>query len=56
MLPSMEAFLAIWDDPVEFVEIQCEQKPGMFFSAIVIEAPGIPTLAIKMAPMRTGKA
>jgi len=56
MLPSIEAFLAIWDDPVEFVEIHGEHIAGEFKAVIVIAAPDCPELKITLAPMRLGES
>lgn len=56
MLPSVEAFLALWDNPVEYVVMNVEHKAGEFHVAIVVEAPDNPPLKITMKPMRTGEA
>ena len=56
MLPSVEAFLALWDNPVEHVVMNVEHSAREFRVAIVIEAPDNPPLQITMHPMRTGEA
>lgn len=56
MLPSVEAFLALWDNPVEFVTLQVDHSAKEFKIIIVVEAPDNPPLKIKMDPMRTGEA
>ena len=56
MLPSVAAFLALWDDPVEFVDLHVEHSAGEFKVMIVIEAPDCPPLQITMCPMKTGEA
>lgn len=56
MLPSQEAFLILWDDPVEYVSIECTQNVDYFLSNVVVEAPDNPKLVINMAPMRVSRA
>lgn len=56
MLPSVEAFLALWDNPVEFVKLEVASLGGEFRVEIVIEAPNNPVLKIKMDSMKTGEA
>lgn len=56
MLPSVEAFLNLWDTPVEFVEIQGKQIAGVFHATVVIEAPCNPLMKIKMHPMKIGES
>jgi len=56
MLPSVAAFLELWDNPVEFVEIRGIPNPTHFLATVVIEAPNNPPLAIQMHPMRLGVA
>lgn len=56
VLPSQEAFLLLWDDPVDYVAIECTQSLDYFLSNIIVEAPDNPKLVINMAPMRVGRA
>lgn len=56
MLPSVEAFLALWDDPVEFVELEVCSQGGYFLANVVIQAPDNPKLVINMHPIKTGEA
>lgn len=56
MLPSVEAFLALWDDPVEFIEIKGEDILNTFTATIIIDAPCNPVLKFKLAAMLKGEA
>lgn len=54
MLPSLDALLSIWNDPVEFVEIQCETECNNFHCTLIVAPPNLPPLVFKFPVMRTG--
>jgi len=56
MLPSVEAFLALWNNPCEFVELHVAAHAGYFLASVVVEPPNIPKLTIDMHPIKTGVA
>lgn len=56
MLPSVAAFLDIWDDPNEFTHLEFAAQGRECHVTVVVETPDCPLLTIQLPPMILGRA
>ena len=56
MLPSIEAFLCIWDDPNDFTHLEFATQGRECQIAIVVETPDCPALTFELPILILGRA